>query len=174
MWYLFTLIFTSSVLFSRLKKANRLQRIYLVLYKLFVVVIIVIVIVISSIIIIITICEFGVLYGTFCLIKCYILELDTACENKSDQWKIPMEYYKLLPWLLIKNVRMLSWAVIQLSRVFKCIIILTIFPDDVVLNKALTCSTGSFRNSIGISSHHYNFSKEMCVLSSLIKLRGKS
>ena len=31
-WYLFTLIFTSSVLFSRLKKANRLQRIYLVIY----------------------------------------------------------------------------------------------------------------------------------------------
>ena len=84
-WYLFTLIFTSSVLFSRLKKANRLQRIYLVIYKLFVVVIIVIVIVISIIIIIIRICEFGVLYGTFCLIKCYILELDNACENKSDQ-----------------------------------------------------------------------------------------
>ena len=63
---------------------------YLVIYKLFVVVIIVIVI-ISSSSIIIRICEFGVLYGTFCLIKCYILELDNACENKSDQRKIPME-----------------------------------------------------------------------------------
>ena len=83
-WYLFTLIFTSSFLFSRLKKVNRLQRIYLVIYKLFVVVLIVIVIIIS-IIIIIRICEFGVLYGTFCLIKFYILDLDTACENKSDQ-----------------------------------------------------------------------------------------
>ena len=82
-WYLFTLIFTSSFLFSRLKKANRLQRIYLVVYKLFVVVIIVIVIISS--IIIIRICEFGVLYGTFCLIKFYILDLDTGCENKSVQ-----------------------------------------------------------------------------------------
>ena len=82
-WYLFTLIFTSSFLFLRLKKVNRLQRIYLVIYKLFVVVLIVIVIIIS--IIIIRICEFGVLYGTFCLIKFYILDLDTACENKSDQ-----------------------------------------------------------------------------------------
>ena len=90
-WYLFTLIFTSSVLFSRLKKANRLQRIYLVIYKLFVGVIIVIFI-ISISIISITICEFGVLYGTFCLIKCYIFYLDTACENKSDQRKIPMKY----------------------------------------------------------------------------------
>ena len=90
-WYLFTLIFTSSFLFSRLKKANRLQRIYLVIYKLFVGVIIVIFI-ISISIIIITICEFGVLYGTFCLIKCYIFYLDTACENKSDQRKIPMKY----------------------------------------------------------------------------------
>ena len=74
-----------------MKKANRLQRIYLAIYKLFVVVIIVIVIIINSIIII-RICEFGALYGTFCLIKFYILDLDTACENKSDQWKIPMEY----------------------------------------------------------------------------------
>ena len=141
---MFTLIFTSSFLFSSLKKANRLQRIYLVIYKLFVVVIIVIVI-ISSSIIIIRICEFDVLYGTFCLIKCYILDLDTACENKSDHRKIP---------ILFKNVRMLSWAVIQLSRLFRCIIILTIFPDDVVLDKALNRSTGNFRNSIGISSHH--------------------
>ena len=83
-WYLFTLIFTSSFLLSRLKKANRLQRIYLVICKFFVVVIIVIIIIISSIIII-RICEFGVLYGTFCLIKFYILDLDTTCENKSDQ-----------------------------------------------------------------------------------------
>ena len=42
-------------------------------------------------IIIIRIYAFGVLYGTFCLIKCYILDLDTACENKSDQRKIPMK-----------------------------------------------------------------------------------
>ena len=49
---------------------------------------IVIVIIIMSIIII-RIYAFGVLYGTFCLIKCYILDLDTACENKSDQRKIP-------------------------------------------------------------------------------------
>ena len=63
----------------KVEKANRLQRIYLVIYKLFVIVIIVIVI------IIIRICEFRVLFGTFCLIKCYILDLDTACENKSDQ-----------------------------------------------------------------------------------------
>ena len=81
-WYLFTLIFTSSFLSSRLKKANRLQRIYLVICKFFVVVIIVIIIIS---IIIIRICEFGVLCGTFCLIKFYILDLDTACENKSDQ-----------------------------------------------------------------------------------------
>ena len=58
----------------KVEKANRLQRIYLVIYKLFVVVII-----------IIRICEFRVLLGIFCLIKCYILDLDTACENKSDQ-----------------------------------------------------------------------------------------
>ena len=44
------------------------------------------------IVIIIRICEFGVLYGTICLMKCYILDLDTACENKSDQRKIPMKY----------------------------------------------------------------------------------
>ena len=41
---------------------------------------IVIVIIIISIIII-RIYAFGVLYGTFCLIKCYILDLDTACEK---------------------------------------------------------------------------------------------
>ena len=41
-WYIFTLIFTSSFLFLRLKKANGLQRIYLVAYKFFVVVIIII------------------------------------------------------------------------------------------------------------------------------------
>ena len=63
-WYLFTLIFTSSFLLSRLKKANRLQRIYLVIYKLFVVVI-VIIIIIS--IIIIRICEFGVYTALFAL-----------------------------------------------------------------------------------------------------------
>ena len=66
--YIFTLIFTSSFLFSRLKKANGLQRICLVVYKLFVVVII-----------IIRIFEFDVLYGSFCLVKFYILDLVTAC-----------------------------------------------------------------------------------------------
>ena len=76
---MFTSIFTSSFLFSRLKKANGLQRIYLVVYTLFVVVVI----------IIIKICEFDVLYGSFCLIKFYILDLVTACKNKFDKQKIP-------------------------------------------------------------------------------------
>ena len=67
-WYNFTLIFTSSFLFLRLKKANGLQRIYLVAYKFFVVVII-----------IIRKFEFDVLYGSFCLVKFYILDLVTAC-----------------------------------------------------------------------------------------------
>ena len=39
--------------------------------------------------IIIRICEFDVLYGSFCLIKFYILDLVTACKNKSDKQKIP-------------------------------------------------------------------------------------
>ena len=79
-WYIFTLIFTSSFLFSRLKKANGLQRIYLVVYTLFVVVVV---------IIIIRIFEFDVLYGSFCLIKFHILDVVTACKNKSDNQKIP-------------------------------------------------------------------------------------
>ena len=66
--YIFTLILTSSFLFLRLKKANGLQRIYLVAYKFFVVVII-----------IIRKFEFDVLYGSFCLVKFYILDLVTAC-----------------------------------------------------------------------------------------------
>ena len=52
---MFTLIFTSSFLFSRFKKTDGLQRIYLVVYKLFVIIII----------IIIRICEFDVLWQHF-------------------------------------------------------------------------------------------------------------
>ena len=42
-WYIFTLIFTSSFLFSRLKKASGPQRIYLVVYTLLDVIVVVVV-----------------------------------------------------------------------------------------------------------------------------------